>query len=167
MKRPVPVIILTLLAMSAPPAARAQDSPPDFSGTWVLERAEGDLPERAANALAKGSRQPMTLVIVQSATELQVTRETDRGRVTASYPLDGTNATQATPHGSMTSRTRWDVPSLVTSGTRPLPGPLGTRSVEFIETRTLSGDGDRLTVEVRLKTPRGEKTRIATFRREG
>lgn len=148
----------------------AQDLPArDFSGTWVLEQAGGDLPERAVSALTKGSPQPITLAITQTDTELRVARETGKGRVDLVFPLDGSETTQQTPHGPMTSRTAWRGPVLVTTGKRPLPGPFpfGTRSVEFTETRSLSADGSRLTIDIRFKTPRGVKTRTATFRRAG
>jgi hypothetical protein len=156
--------------MTGAAAGAAQEPPrPDFSGTWVLESAGGDLPERAVKALTKGAPQPITLVIVQSASTLQVSRETDRGTVTAVYPLDGSETIQRTPHGESKSRTRWQERSLVSTGSRPLPGPfpMGTRTVAFTETRTLSNDGSRLTVEIAFKTPRGVRTRTATFRRAG
>ena len=146
----------------------AQDLPaPDFSGTWVLEQAGGDLPERAVKALTKGSAQPVTLAISQTNTELRVTRETGKGTVDLVFPLSGSETTQQTPHGPMTSRTAWRGPTLVSTGKRPLPGPFpfGTRSVEFTETRSLSADGTRLTIDIQFKTPRGVKTRTARFRR--
>ncbi len=141
----------------------------DFSGTWVLEHAGGDLPERAVKAIVEGARHPITLAIVQSEGALRVTRDTDRGPETMAFPLDGSEVTHATLHGSMTSRTTWNGETLVTTGKRPLRGPfpVGTRQVEFVQTRTLSPDGARLTIEIQFRTPRGVRTRTATFRRAG
>lgn len=159
------VMVVTWVGVGA-----AQDLPaPDFSGTWVLEQAGGDLPERAVKALTEGSTQPITLAITHTGTQLRVARETGKGTVDLVFPLDGSETTQRTPHGQMTSRTVWRGPVLVTTGKRPLPGPFpfGTRSVEFTETRSLSADGRRLTIDIRFKTPRGVKTRTATFRRAG
>lgn len=156
-------VVLVLVA----PAAAQDARHPDFSGTWVVDGTSGDLPQRAVEALTKGARQPMTLVIEQTSSELSVRRESDGTPVTMVFPLDGRETTQETPHGSMTSRTEWRGASLVTSGKRPLPGPFpfGTRTVAFSETRTLSSDGARLTIDVRFHTPRGVKTRTATLRR--
>jgi hypothetical protein len=156
------------VVLMAPVAALAQVQSSGFSGTWVVQRAEGDLPERAVKALTKGSQEPITLTIAETPTELKVSRRVKDGSVTLVFALGGAEQTQETPYGTMTSRTVRDGSSIVTTGKRPLPGPfpIGTRHVEFTETRSLSADGTGLTIHIEFKTPRGVKTRTVTFRKD-
>jgi hypothetical protein len=152
---------------NSPESAPQARSIPDLSGTWVLERAEGNLPERAVAALGAGSEPPVTLAIAQSATELSISRDIDGRRSVNVFPLTGAEARQDTPHGPMKSRARWDQSRLIIEGTRPLPWVLGTRQVRFTQQHRVNAEDGTMTVEVVLQTPRGPRNRIAVFRRTG
>ena len=146
-------------------AAGALRRVPDFSGAWVSEHAHGNLPERAVSALGAGGVPPVTRVIAQTATALSISRDVKSRSYVAVFPLDGAEAVQDTPQGTMKSRARWNESVLIIDGTRPLPGPLGTRQVRFQQRHTLGDEGRTMLVEVMLQTPRGPKTRNVTFRR--
>lgn len=148
-------------------AAGADGRVPDFSGVWVFAHAEGDLPERAISALAAGSVPPVTLVIGQTAAALSISRDVKTRSYVAVFPLDGAEAMQDTPQGPMKSRARWNGAVLAIEGTRPLPGPFGTRQVRFQQQHRLDDEGRTMIVEVVLQTPGGPKTRTVTFRRRG
>lgn len=161
-------LIHSLLAATvvATAATAAQAPRPDFSGIWVLERADGDLPERAVRQLVGGSAERLTLTMTQDETKLTIVRPGKAGPVVLVFPLDGTETAQRTPHGILTSTTRWSARNaLVSSGTRPFPGPFGTKTVSYTEERILSDAGQRLTVTLTVNTPRGTRRRAAVFRR--
>jgi hypothetical protein len=140
---------------------------PDLSGVWVLERAEGNLPDRAVAALGAGTDLPVRLAIAQSADELSISRQVDGRQYVNVFPLDGADARQETPQGAMTSRARWNGSTLVIEGTRPFPWVFGTRQVRFTQQHRVNATDGTMTVEVVLQTPRGPRNRIAVFRRSG
>ncbi len=145
--------------------AAAAQATPDLSGTWVVERADGNLPRRAIRALESGAPQPITVAIAQTSTTFTITRTVEGRRVHAAFPLDGRRATQPTPQGTMTSRAAFRGRDLVIRGERPFSGPFGDRQVPFVQVHTLSSDGSRMTVTLTLDTPLGKKTRRVVFRR--
>jgi hypothetical protein len=81
---------------------------PDLSGVWFLERADGNLPQRAVPAL--GARPPVRLTIVQTSIDLTVRREVEGRGYVAVFPLSGEEAMQDTPQGPMKSRAHWEGP---------------------------------------------------------
>jgi hypothetical protein len=165
----VRTMLVVILAVAAPAWSQtAQVRPvPDLSGVWVLERAEGNLPDRAVAALGAGTEPPVRLAIVQSAGELSISRHVDGRQYVNVFPLDGAEARQDTPQGTMKSRARWEEATLVIEGTRPFPWVLGTRQVRFTQQHRLNAADGTMTVEVVLQTPRGPRNRTAIFRRTG
>jgi hypothetical protein len=117
------------------------------------------------SALGAGSVPPVRLTITQTATQISISRNVDRRPYVGVFPLDGGEAVQDTPQGSMKSRARWGESALIIEGTRPLPWLLGKRQVSFQQQLNVNEGGDTMTVEVVLQTPRGPKTRTAVFRR--
>lgn len=154
-----------LLAATYVSAAAAAQVRPDLSGTWVLDRAGGNMPRRAVKALESGARRPITVAIVQTSTTFTITRTVDGRRVRAAFPLNGRRASQPTPEGTMTSRAAFRGRELVIRGERPFSGTFGTRQVPFVQVHELSRDGSRMTVTLTLDTPLGEKTRRVVLRR--
>lgn len=157
---------------SAPSAAEPERAAsgrhvPDLSGVWMLERVEGNLPERAVSALGAGSVPPVMLTITQTAAQVSIRRNVDHRLYVSVFPLSGVEAVQDTPQGPMKSRARWDDSVLIIEGTRPLPWLLGKRQVPFQQQHRVNEAGHTMTVEVVLQTPRGPKTRTAIFRRAG
>jgi hypothetical protein len=160
-------VIVSVLAVAAPAWSQTAAPVPDLSGVWVLDRAEGNLPDRAVAALGAGTEPPVRLTIAQSAGELSISRHVDGRQYVNVFPLDGAEARQATPQGTMKSRARWDEATLVIEGTRPFPWVFGTRQVRFTQQHRVNATDGTMTVEVVLQTPRGPRNRIAVFRRTG
>ena len=107
-----------------------------------------------------------TLVIVQTATMLIVEQQSDRGSRAVTYRLDGEESTNSGPRGEQTTRSRWDGAALVTEGTQAMSTPRGDFSLELTERRTLSADGQTLTIEATRSTPRGDIDTTLVYRRE-
>ncbi len=175
-------VLLAMAALAAPVGAQGTD----FSGTWSLDADASELPDfggggrgfgggggggrrqggggrRGALGLGGGAR---TLVIVQTAAMMIVEQQSDRGSRAVTYRLDGEESTNSGPRGEQTTRSRWDGAALVTEGTQAVSTPRGDFSLEFTERRTLSADGQTLTVEATRSTPRGDIDTTLVYRRE-
>lgn len=171
----VPLALLAAAALAAPAAAQGTD----FSGTWRLDADASELPDfggggrgfggggrrqgGAGGGFAGGAR---TLVIVQTPAMMIVEQQTARGSRAATYRLDGEESTNSGPRGEQTARSRWDGAALVTEGTQSVSTPRGDFSLEFTEWRTLSADGQTMTVESVRSTPRGDIETTLVYRRE-
>ncbi len=171
----VPFALLAMAALAAPAAAQGTD----FSGTWRLDADASELPDFAGGGrgfggggrrqggggggFAGGAR---TLVIVQTPAMMIVEQQTARGSRAATYRLDGEESTNSGPRGEQTARSRWDGAALVTEGTQSVSTPRGDFSLEFTEWRTLSADGETMTVESVRSTPRGDIETTLVYRRE-
>ena len=174
----VPLALLAMAALAAPAAAQGTD----FSGTWRLDADASELPDfgggfggggrgfggrggrrQGGGGFAGGAR---TLVIVQTPAMMIVEQQTDRGSRAATYRLDGEESTNSGPRGEQTARSRWDGAALVTEGTQSVSTPRGDFSLEFTEWRTLSADGQTMTVESVRSTPRGDIETTLVYRRE-
>ena len=167
----VPLALLATAVLAAPAAAQGTD----FSGTWHLDADASELPDiggggrlfgggrRQGGGPAGGAR---TLVIVQTPAMLIIEQQSDRGSRAATYRLDGEESTNSGPRGEQTARSRWDGAALVTEGTQSASTPLGNFTVEFAERRTLSADGQTMTVEATRSTRRGDIDSTLVYRRE-
>ena len=176
----VPLALLAMAALAAPAAAQGTD----FSGTWRLDADASELPDfgggfggggrgfgggggrrqgGGGGGFAGGAR---TLVIVQTPAMMIVEQQTARGSRAATYRLDGEESTNSGPRGEQTARSRWDGAALVTEGTQSVSTPRGDFSLEFTEWRTLSADGQTMTVESVRSTPRGDIETTLVYRRE-
>lgn len=171
----VPLALLAMAALAAPAAAQGTD----FSGTWRLDADASELPDfggggrgfggggrrqgGGGGGFAGGAR---TLVIVQTPAMMIVEQQTARGSRAATYRLDGEESTNSGPRGEQTARSRWDGAALVTEGTQSVSTPRGDFSLEFTEWRTLSTDGQTMTVESVRSTPRGDIETTLVYRRE-
>ncbi len=174
----VPLALLAMAALAAPAAAQGTD----FSGTWRLDADASQLPDFGGGGRrfggGGGRRQggrgggggfgggARTLVIVQTGAMLIVEQQSDRGSRAVTYRLDGEESTNSGPRGEQTTRSRWDGAALATEGTQSVSTPRGDFSLEFTERRTLSADGQTLTVEATRSTPRGDIDTTLVYRRE-
>lgn len=173
--RAVTVVVWALAAAAAPVGQSPESTAiaagsdvatreiPDLSGVWFLERADGNLPQRAVSAL--GARPPVRLTIVQTPTDLTIRREVEGRGYVGVFPLSGVEAMQDTPHGPMKTRANWDGAVLIIEGTRPLPFFLGKRQVPFQQRHSVIDDGRIMVVDLVLETPRGPRTWKAVFHR--
>ena len=127
--RAATLLFVTVFALASP--ARAQ-APADFSGTWKLDLSRSD---SAAQAVSSG---PVTLEIVQSATQIRIVTTTTRGSSSVTYALS-TSEDPAT--GPPTAR--WQNESLLTNALRDVRG----QSVTVQQSRRLSADGNEMVVE--------------------
>ena len=173
-------VLLAMAALAAPVGAQGTD----FSGTWSLDADASELPDfggggrgfgggggrrqgggggRGGPGLGGGAR---TLVIVQTGAMLIVEQQSDRGSRAVTYRLDGEESTNSGPRGNQTTRSRWDGAALVTEGTQAVSTPRGDFSLELTERRTLSADGQTLTIEATRSTPRGDIDTTLVYRRE-
>ena len=173
----VSLALLATAAYAAPAAAQGAD----FSGTWRLDADASEFPDfgRGGRAFGGGGRGggggraaagrgggAGTLVIVQTSAMLIVEQQSARGSRAATYRLDGEESTNSGPRGEQTSRSRWDGAALVTEGTQTVSTPRGDFTLEFTERRTLSADGQTLTVVATRSTPRGDLDGTLVYRRE-
>ena len=153
-------------------AAQAQ---PLFTGTWVLDRAQSQLPKRgqhgkgAPNAQAQPSE--VKLIVEQHGNTLKATRSVAHGArehaMSETYVVDGSEQTETTHRGG-TSVTKATLGGdrLVVNKTHTRPAkeqgqPARTFSRDSVW--TLSGDGRTLTIDTTMHTPRGDRTMKAVF----
>ena len=160
-------LALVVALLSCSPYAHASAQPrPDFSGTWTLDTDKSD-PVRGPGGGPTGGGQvgPVTLRITQTATELTIERSAGDRTMKAVYKLDGSETVNQGPRGGeQRSRSRWEGSALVTESVQQMSTPRGDVTIEIKETRTLQDDGTLLLVTV-TRSPRGENTRKAVFKR--
>ena len=167
---------LALLALAAPPAPAAAQGT-DFSGTWRLDADASELPDFGGGGrrLFGGGRRgggggglggAATLVIVQTPAMLIIEQQSDGGSRAVTYRLDGEESTNSGPRGSQTTVSRWDGAALVTEGTIEVETRLRDFSIAVTERRTLSADGQTMTIAATRTTPRGDVDSTLVYRRE-
>ena len=137
------------LLLSVPFTTFAQH-PPDFSGVWTLEESKSDpLPAGRGGRGLPGLGGPVT--IKQSPTEIAIGL--------AVYKLDGTATTIEGRGGVATARARWEGTSLLIETSRDIQG----MSVTSREVRSLSSDGQEMTVVTTTTTPQGTLSRKSVY----
>ncbi len=165
--RTTAVALLAVLVGAIGPALAEER--PDFSGTWVLDRARSDAPP------ARGAAGPheggVTLVIRHAEPVLTIERRVEgkgpRSR-TVTYYTDGRTTESGGPYGSrITSTAAWEGRTLVVHTTRTRRTRGGSEATVEVTTRyDLSDDGRTLTVGVAADTPRGARTRHLVYTRQ-
>ena len=99
----------------------------------------------------------VTLVLKQTRDVLTIQRTVGEQKEMAVYKLDGSESTNKLPSGDETkSRVRWVDATLVSRTTTKMNDPQGGRNVEMTDVRSLSANGQVMTVVVTRQTPRGE-----------
>ena len=106
-----------------------------------------------------------TLVISQTATAVTVEQQSDGQSRTIEYALDGSETTVDLGRGTLTVTASWDGATLVTEGTQNIETGRGNFSIDTTERRTLSSDGETLTIETSRVTGRGDQTFTLVYRK--
>ncbi len=166
------VLASMALAVAAAGPVAAQGT--DFGGTWHLDRDASEFPEFGGRRGGgggggfggRGGRRggpggvrggATTLVITQTADLLTIEQQSERGTTrTLSYHLDGSESSNEGPRGDLTSTSAWDGSALVTEGNQQLSTPRGDFSIDIVERRTLSDDGQTMTIESTRAMPFGD-----------
>ena len=157
-------------------AAQAQ---PQFTGTWVLDRAQSQLPNRGAHGkgMANPQAQPpeVKLIVEQQGSALKATRSVAHGTreraMSETFVADGSERTETTPRGG-TSVTKATLGGdrLVVNKTHTRPAKeqgQPARSFSRESVWMLSKDGRTLTIDTTMHTPRGDRTMKAVFTKAG
>lgn len=176
-------VLLLAVAVTAAPAQ------PQFSGTWMLDRAQSQLPGhgpddrdgrggphgRHGKGMAGGHGQPheVKLIVEQQGNTLKATRTMARGTrersMSETFVIDGTEQTETTRRGgTAVTRATLGGNRLVINKTHTMPAkeqgqPARTFSRESVW--TLSPDGSTLTIETTMQSPRGDRTMKTVFTR--
>jgi len=109
-----------------------------------------------------------TLVITQTATAVTVERQFDGQSRTIEYAFDGSETTVDGGRGTLTVTASWDGATLVTESTQSIETTgRGNFSINSIERRTLSSDGQTLTIETTRVTGRGDQTFTLVYQKAG
>ena len=160
-----PLVIATVFLITAGASMNAWQDRPDFSGSWKVSPAKGDSPApppppppppppSGGPPAPPAPPRLISMVIVQSATELRI----DRTMATAErsavykfvYKFDGTETTNQMGPIALKSKVSWDGPKLVLSNAYSADDrPLG----DSIEKHTL--DGATLIIESTRNAPIG------------
>ncbi len=118
------------------------------------------------------SRPADRLVITQSTSELKIEEnwtpsiESGAYRRSVTYPLDGSEVKSSVRGSESTSTSSWDGGKLVTMLTEEVRfGSRGSLTTETKEIRSLSPDGQELTVEITATSTRGENRNTLIFKR--
>ena len=137
---------------------------PDFSGTWKLDTDRSQIAAgRGGRRGGRGGGTPNAMVITQTATELTIEQSAGNQSRTLTYTLEGESSIPARRGSSMTITSHWDGATLVSEGSQELSFGGGGITIEVREVRSLSEDGQTLTVEVTRTTPRGANTNTLVY----
>lgn len=150
---------------------------PQFTGTWVLDRAQSQLPNRGGHGKEMANPQAapaeVKLIVEQQGNTLKATRSVAHGAreraMSETFVADGSERTETTPRGG-TSVTKATLGGdrLVVNKTHTRPAkdqgqPAHTFSRESVW--TVSGDGRTLTIDTTMHTPRGDRTMKSVYTR--
>jgi len=146
--------------------AFGQETKPNFTGEWTLDREKSDLGEPGQGGRG-GRGRGMGLgsfsithegnsLVLKRKVEFQGEERTFESR----HSTDGKESVNEGFRGStVSSKTRWEGPKLVTESVMETPN--GQRETK--EVRSLSADGKAMTVEIISKGGFGEGTRKLVY----
>ena len=152
---------------------------PQFTGTWVLDRSQSQLPNRDGHG--KGMANPQApppevkLIVEQQGNTLKATRSVAHGAreraMSETFVADGSERTETTPRGgtAVTKATlggdRLIVNKSHTRAAKEQGQPARSFSRESVW--TLSKDGRTLTIDTTMHTPRGDRAMKAVYTKAG
>jgi hypothetical protein len=151
--------------------AFGQDTKPNFTGDWTLDREKSELGEPGpAPGGGRGRGRGMGMgsfsfthegdvLVVKRKVEFQGEERTFESRHTTD---DKENVNEGFRGNSIKSKTRWEGAKLVTESVMETPN--GTRETK--ETRSLSADGKTMTIEMTSKGSLGEGTRKMVYNKK-
>jgi len=159
-------LIAAALLMAVTVTAYAQ---PQFSGTWVLDPSQSQLPAheggRGGKAPDAAPKQPpvVKLIVEQQGTSVKVTRSMARDNrertFSESFVADGSEQTKPGRHGSTVTKATLGGDRLVVNSTHTMTGKDGqARTMSRESVWTLSPDGRTLTIDTTMHGARGDRT---------
>ena len=115
-------LALIVAAAVAMPAMAWAQAKTDFSGTWTFDESKSDpAPAGRGGGGGGGGRggggTPSKLMIKQTAGDITIERTLANGPVTIVYKLDASESVNKLGTGQVKSKSSWDGPKLVVSGT--------------------------------------------------
>ena len=162
--------ILTGLLLVGTVAAQAQ-AQPHLTGTWVLDRAQSQLPHHRGQASPENQTQlpEVKLLVQQQGNTVKATRMVTRGDVERSVAVtlvtDGTEHSYTGRRGTVVTRAAYEGDRLVVNRTYTKKSEQGERTMSRDSVWSLSPDGNVLTIDTTMKSPRGERTIKTVFLR--
>ena len=175
------LVLIAVLSLTVVTRTTLHAQTTDFSGTWTLDQEASQFPQppgggggRDGGGGGGGGRRGggrgglgagATIVITQTETVLSMEQQAGGQSRTVVYRLDGSESTSVAGRGEMTTTSRWDGAALVTEGTNVVSTPRGELTLDIHERRTLSPDGQTMTVESTRTTPRGELNATVVYRK--
>lgn len=169
--RTIGSIVVLLLALVGA-TAQAQ---PQFTGTWVLDRAQSQFPSHGPDGKGMADRQgpppDVKLIVEQQGNSLKATRSFAQGprerSMSETFTLDGSERTEPMRHGG-TSVTKATLGGdrLVVNKTHTKPAKeqgQPARSFSRESVWTLSPDGRTLTIDTTMHSARGDRTMKTVF----
>ena len=152
---------------------------PQFTGTWILDRSQSQLPQRGGHGkgMADPQAQPpeVKLIVEQQGSTLKATRSVAHGprerAMSETYVVDGSERTETGPRGG-TSVTKATLGGdrLVVNKTHTRPAKeegQPARSISRESVWMLSPDGRTLTIDTTMHTPRGDRTMKTVYTKAG
>lgn len=144
-------------------------APPDFSGSWALDKEASAIPKMGGGPGGGGGGRlggmaAESIAIKQTAAEITRDAKMTERTITRVYKLDGSESVNETPRGQLKTKSKWDGAKLVTTGTSEVQGPNGAFTIESTETMLLDAQG-RLVIETISKTPMGERTSKLVYKK--
>jgi hypothetical protein len=167
--KPVISVVMTLFLCVA--VAFAQETKPNFTGDWTLDREKSEMGEPRQGGGGGGGRgrgvgmgsfsitQDADALVLKRKFEFQGQERTFESR----HTTDGKeNINEGFRGSSVKSKTYWEGTKLVTESVMETPN--GTRETK--EVRSLSADGKTMTVETTSKGGFGEGTRKMVYNKK-
>ncbi len=122
----------------------------------------GRRPEGGPGLEAPGA----VVVITQNPGRIIITRQGSDGDM-ITYALDGTESVNPGPRGGqMKSKAKWEGAGLIVDNKVQMETPRGNMDMKMREVRSLSEDGETMTVRVTSDTPMGKMTRVLTWKKK-
>jgi hypothetical protein len=142
----------------------------DFSGTWLLDKSQGDVQQLlgAGQLVTNVQNASLSMAIEQRGTTLKVIRtlknEGEEKHETHTYRTDGTETTNTGMRGeTVLTKASWHGPNLVVVSSRKLRIVMREFSINSRGVWSLSPDGKVLTIDAEVHSPRGDQRVKAVF----
>ena len=137
MSRIVATVAAVVVAVAT--VAAASQTPPNLSGTWVLDVAASDFAKESPPATKS-----VTIQQLGSKLTMTIAEEGQRGAVNgdAQYLTDGTPVTNSVLGNLMTTVAKWEGAELVMTTT----GEFSGNEITLVDRYALSADGKTLTI---------------------
>ena len=162
--------VATMMLLLCVAVGFGQDTKPNFTGDWTLDREKSEMGEPGPGGGGRGRGRgigmgsfsithDVDVLVVKRKVEFQGEERTFESR----HTTDGKeNVNEGFRGNSIKSKTRWEGTKLATESVMETPN--GTRETK--EVRSLSADGKTMTVETTSKGGFGEGTRKLVYNKK-